>query len=441
MKKLIVSSMLIASMLCFVSSAYIFTTSKVQIKWVGDNPNDNFLCEISNVNPPNGSTYVGNHPTFSFDVTTNCPECDVIITYTCNRGFIDQVTWQGEHISGNGTYTRHIEYTPASQFPNNAYQWRVIVVYQGYKWIYKSDWFTWFVGGAEPIKAPVADADGKYYGTVGSPVYLDASASYDPDNDKLTFAWELDGGKFHDDMQGMTGYYTWREPGVYEISLMVIDDDGYYDYDETVAYIYPQQDNQPPVAIANMPAESWVNVGETVILDASASYDPDGEIVKYEWNVDGLDGYDYTGKIIRISYERPMTYHLTLRVTDDDGASDTYKFTIYVIENETIKYYLKVVVKPAGAGYVNITPYATEYPEGAEVTLRAYPYKGYEFSHWSGDILSYNNTAKVYMDGSKTVIANFVSVYPVGGGNILAILLLLAGMCSTLGAVIINKKL
>jgi len=422
-------------------------TAKVQVRWTGDNPNDAYVCTISNPHPPDGAEYVGRHPTFSFDVTTNCPKCKVTIDYTCERGFIDQVGWQGVVISGNRTYTKHIEYTPPDyfHFPNNVYMWRIRVMEYGtVNKLYDSGWMFWYVEAYEPVKSPVADANGPYYGVVGQPVYLDGSGSYDPDNDALTFAWELSGDTWYNDLKSKTGYYTWNEPGEYRVMLRVIDDDGYYDYDETKVLISPQEDNQPPVAICNMPKESYVKVGEEVYLDASASYDPDGYIVKYEWDTDGLYGYDHFDSAVRLKYTRPMSYHLTLHVVDDDGAGDIYEFTIHVVEDEIEKFCLDVSVNPKDAGFVNITPPSDCYINGSVVVLQAFPYEGYEFDHWSGDVFSYDTEISVTMDSNKTIVANFVSLSQdededEEGKNNLAIMLLLAGIIGLCCAVVYNK--
>jgi len=447
MKKSVVTfAILIASLLCIASSAYMFMTAKVQVRWVGDNPYDEYYCTISNINPPDGAEYVGRHPTFSFDVTTNCPKCKVTIDYTCERGFIDQVGWQGVVISGNGTYTRHIEYTPPDyfHFTNNVYMWKIRVIEYGTaNKLYESGWMFWYVESYEPVKSPVADANGPYYGVVGQPVYLDASKTYDPDRDSLTFAWELNGDGWYDDLKSKTGYYTWNEPGEYRVMLRVIDDDGYYSYTETTALISPQPDNQPPVAICNMPKESYVKVGELVYLDASASYDPDGYIVKYEWDTDGLYGYDHFDKTVAIKYTRRMSYHCSLHVVDNDGAGDTYEFTIHVVEdeNKTEKFYLNVEVSPEGAGFVNISPLSESYINGSIVVLQAFPYEGYEFDQWSGDISSYDNPVSIVMNSNRTIVANFVSLTPQKEEkNNFAIVLLIAGIIGIVCAVVYDKK-
>ncbi|MCH7472945.1 hypothetical protein IIA79_08350, partial [bacterium] len=65
----------------------------------------------------------------------------------------------------------------------------------------------------------------------------------------------------------------------------------------------------------------------TVQFDASASLDPDGQIVKHEWDWDGLANglvwFDSGAEAIQShEYADPGTYLPILRVTDDDGATD-----------------------------------------------------------------------------------------------------------------------
>jgi hypothetical protein len=62
-------------------------------------------------------------------------------------------------------------------------------------------------------------------------------------------------------------------------------------------------------------------VGTTINFDASASYDPDGTIVSYEW--DFGDGATATGAIASHAYAANGIYTVTLTVTDDDGLTGT----------------------------------------------------------------------------------------------------------------------
>jgi PKD repeat protein len=62
-------------------------------------------------------------------------------------------------------------------------------------------------------------------------------------------------------------------------------------------------------------------VDETVTFDASASYDPDGSIVSYEW--DFGDDVTGTGMIVNHTYEEAGDYLVRLNVTDDEGETDS----------------------------------------------------------------------------------------------------------------------
>jgi len=83
-----------------------------------------------------------------------------------------------------------------------------------------------------------------------------------------------------------------------------------------------QPANQPPQAIPGGPYT--VNEGSLVTLDGRGSKDPDGSIVKYEWdlNYDGrVFAVHATGQTASTGYpDGPATVTIALRVTDDKGA-------------------------------------------------------------------------------------------------------------------------
>jgi hypothetical protein len=84
------------------------------------------------------------------------------------------------------------------------------------------------------------------------------------------------------------------------------------------------------------------NEGVTIEYDPSNSYDPDGTIVRYEWDLDGDGIYEYsttTPEVVSHTYNEAGGYAVSLRVTDDDGLTDTVTY-IKVIR----PYYLSVLL-------------------------------------------------------------------------------------------------
>jgi PKD repeat protein/uncharacterized protein YgiM (DUF1202 family) len=78
-----------------------------------------------------------------------------------------------------------------------------------------------------------------------------------------------------------------------------------------------------------------VNEGSLVTFDGSGSKDPDGSIVKYEWDFD-YDGRVFTvhatGQTASTGYpDGPATVTIALRVTDDRGASQTATTQVTVV--------------------------------------------------------------------------------------------------------------
>jgi hypothetical protein len=83
------------------------------------------------------------------------------------------------------------------------------------------------------------------------------------------------------------------------------------------------EDNIPPTADAG--GDMFVSVDEYFPFNGSGS-DIDGQIVLYEWDVDGDGEYDMSCHMCGTDghvYEETGIYNAKLRVTDDDGATST----------------------------------------------------------------------------------------------------------------------
>ena len=142
------------------------------------------------------------------------------------------------------------------------------------------------------------------------------------DNKRLN-AWD-EGSNIWDD-----GFFSFPSAGNFWSDYNGTDDDGdgigdtpYYIYGGNNKDRYPLMKqlsvNLPPHA-----SFTWdpylPYTGETVIFDASESYDYDGYITLYEWdwNNDGIFDENHTGPITTHSWTKEGTYYITLRVTDN----------------------------------------------------------------------------------------------------------------------------
>jgi hypothetical protein len=110
---------------------------------------------------------------------------------------------------------------------------------------------------------------------------------------------------------------------------------------------------------------SWTpqtpNPNQQITFDASASYDSDGIITGYEWDWNNDDIYDEThsSPATTHSWERVGSYPVTLRVTDENGATDNITKEVNLGGTINFKFDitggLRVNVVIMNNGSVNIT--------------------------------------------------------------------------------------
>ncbi|MCF6281733.1 MAG: PKD domain-containing protein [Candidatus Polarisedimenticolaceae bacterium] len=83
-------------------------------------------------------------------------------------------------------------------------------------------------------QAPVADASGPYSGTVDSAIQFNGAGSSDANGVIVTYEWTFGDGTSG---TGPNPSHTYTTPGVYNVTLMVTDDEGAMDSDATTATI------------------------------------------------------------------------------------------------------------------------------------------------------------------------------------------------------------
>ena len=174
----------------------------------------------------------------------------------------------------------------------------------------------------EANQPPVADAGGPYSGTEDEPVAFDGTGSSDPDGDSLVNTWDFGDGATG---TGPIPTHAYGAGGEYTVTLTVFDRRGGVASDITTATITEVDD--PPVADAG--PDQTVPLGQEVTLDGSASFDPDGSITAYDWDLG--DSTTKSGAVMTHTYAAADTYTATLTVTSDGGATATDSATITVL--------------------------------------------------------------------------------------------------------------
>jgi PKD repeat protein len=170
-------------------------------------------------------------------------------------------------------------------------------------------------------------------------VELDASGSSDSDGDGLEYRFDQDDdGSYEVGWQSSaTADVSYGSSGTYTAVVQVRDEHGKTDTATTSVEI--NKPNQPPTASFSW-SPSDPNVGETVSFDASGSSD-DKSVTDYDWDWDDDGSYETTGKgntkRVDHSFSSPGPKDVTLRVTDNDGATDTVTKTVEVNGAPTAK--------------------------------------------------------------------------------------------------------
>ncbi|MYG33035.1 MAG: DUF5011 domain-containing protein [Cenarchaeum sp. SB0677_bin_16] len=132
-------------------------------------------------------------------------------------------------------------------------------------------------------RPPVASAGADQTVRFGDTVTLDGSASYDPDNDDVTYLWKETSGTGTKLSDIAVQSPTFTAPGsAATITFELTVSDGEFGSTDTVT-ITVKHPNRAPTA--NAGPDHTAGVGDTITLSAAASTDPDNDTLTYTWEV------------------------------------------------------------------------------------------------------------------------------------------------------------
>lgn len=159
--------------------------------------------------------------------------------------------------------------------------------------------------------APVAVAGPDLRVAPGDIVTVDADGSFDPDGTIKRYRWTFGDGSA--EVSGRQVTHAFAEPGVYRVRLQVTDDSGIGNAttaDELIVRV-----NHAPEAVAG---EDIRTAQRTIMFDAGASVDPDGDPLTFRWAFG--DGTPHLGGArVTHTYAEGGVYPVTLEVDDGSG--------------------------------------------------------------------------------------------------------------------------
>ena len=269
-------------------------------------------------------------PTAAFTVAPGTPATGTPVTFDASGsgdpdGTIARYRWD---LDGNGTFE-----TDGGSDPTTSHSYAAPGSYTVHLEVTDDD-------GAKAVAAqdvdvtnrgPTASFTAPDPAEVGEPGLFDASASADPDGAVVGYRWDFDGDGSYEFDAGSdpTVLYTFTTPGTRTVRLEVSDADGGSALAQQAVRV-----TQPPLA-SLVVSPATITAGQSATFDATGSTDPDGSIVRYDWDLDGNGTYENTtgtSPQTTRSYPNRGTIPVSVRAVDDDGGRGTASASLVVVD-------------------------------------------------------------------------------------------------------------
>jgi PKD repeat protein len=163
------------------------------------------------------------------------------------------------------------------------------------------------------ITEPVADAGPDRTVDEGTMVTFDGSGSYD-NVGIVNYTWTFDRGTRRIVLYGDSPSFTFRDPGIYHITVVVSDAAGFWGEDNMTLMV---RDITPPVANAGL--DQRVPAGSIVVFNGSLS--TDNCIIKtYSWDIScNGKAESLEGENVSFLFDKAGVYDVVLTVVDGAG--------------------------------------------------------------------------------------------------------------------------
>ena len=219
--------------------------------------------------------------------------------------------------------------------------------------------------GSQPSNFfPEVDAKAPSVVNQGETVSLNGTGTYDPDSNRLYYAWSQDSGipvSINEDDKPVAHFTapSVSQNSILSFNLLVEDENGAIGKNSTNVTV---QATPKPHAVAG--GDQTVDEGQWVTLDGEDSYDPNGDELDYSWTQTSGQGIDLEDS------NEPQAHFWAPHVYDDE----TLKFTLKVQDSESSSDESSVSVKVNTAVDSNDQPHADAggdqtVDEGGWVTL------------------------------------------------------------------------
>jgi PKD repeat protein len=151
-----------------------------------------------------------------------------------------------------------------------------------------------------------------------SAIQFDGSGASDKDGSISRYEWDFGDGTKSNEKSPL---HVYKNPGVYQVKLKIWDNTP--TINNSAEASKKVTINAKPVADAG--ANKMAAPGQKIEFSGAGSFDPDGYIADYEWNMG--DGTILHGKIVEHAYAKAGTYKVKLKVIDNTLQPNAINFS------------------------------------------------------------------------------------------------------------------